>query len=157
MTTNDIGWAVYVDDDLPATNNDAGFEALTWVRVNGVQSIGEFGFVHAGIDVEDLGSGFTQQVKGMGSGMETPMVFREVAGDTGQTNMKTIADSQEGLCSIKLVKQGNAATPATGDPVFYAQGIAHSYKFREKSGSSHSGFSVVFRNNDVWVVSSEPV
>ena len=158
MSTNDIGHTVYVATALPATNNSAGFEALTWVKVNGIQSIGERGVAHAGIDVQDLQTGFTEQVKGEASGMDTTMVFREVASDTGQGNVKTQAEDATGLASIKIVDgTGTDQAPTNGDTVHYAQGILHSYRPREKTVSSHAGFSVVFRNNDLWVDATEPV
>jgi len=157
MSTNDIGWTVYIDDAHPATNNAAGFEALTWVKVNGIQSIGERGIAHNGIDVPDLQTGFTMQVKGAASGVDTTLVFREVAGDTGQGNLKTAAENEDGILSVKLVLgTGAAQAPVTGDKVHYAQGIVHSYRPREKTDSSHAGFSVVFRNNDLWVDATEP-
>lgn len=157
MTTNDIGKTVYIATALPATNNSAGFEALSWTKVNGIQSIGERGIAHAGIDVPDLQTGFTMQVKGAGSGVDTTLTFRTVASDTGQGNVKTSAESDAGECSIKIVEgSGTDQAPVTGDPVSYAQGIMHSYRPREASTTSHQGFSVVFRNNDLWIEATEP-
>ena len=156
--TNDIGKTIYVATAAPATNDAAGFEALTWVKVNGIQSIGDRGIAHAGIDVPDLQTGFTSQVKGAGSGVDTSLVFRTVASDTGQGNLKTAAESDDGVLSVKIGEgSGTAQALVTGDPVEYAAGIVHSYRPREASVTSHKGFSVVFRNNDLWVTATEPV
>lgn len=157
-TTNDIGWTVYMNPSHPATVDKAGFEAITpWTKVNGIQSIGERGITHSGIDVSDLQTGFTLQVKGAGAGTDTTLVFREVSGDAGQIAMKAAAEDPEGIISLKLVKgSGTNQAPATGDPVEYALGIVHSFSGREKSDSSHTGFSVVFRNNAIWLPEVNP-
>lgn len=157
MTQNDIGWAVYIDDQDPATINEAGFQALNWVRVAGLQSLGNFGLTHAGVDVPDLTEGFTTQVKGGGSGVDTSATFRDVTGDAGQALAKTIADSPDGTCSVKFIKLGPTKIPAAGDRVHYANGIMHSFMRREKSMTTHGGFSVVFRNNIAYIDSIESV
>ena len=150
--SNDIGYRVFMATAHPATNTEPGFDALTWVPVDGVQSIGERGISHSGIDVPDLQSGFTPQVKGAGAGRDTVMTFRTIGGNSGQASMKAVADSPAGVVSLKIVKgSGAGGAPAIGDPVEYAQGILHSYTAREKSTTSHGGFSVTFRNNAPWV------
>lgn len=157
MSINDIGATIYVATALPATNDASGFEALTWVKVNGVQSIGELGIAHEGIDVPDLQTGFTSQVKGAASGLDATLVFRTVASDTGQDNLKTAAESDAGTASIKIgYGTGTSQALQTGDAVTYVQGIAHSYRRRERSITSHAGFSVVFRNNALPVEATEP-
>lgn len=157
MPSNDIGKTVYIATSLPATNDSAGFEALSWTKVNGIQSIGETGISHAGIDVEDLQTGFTEQVKGAASGIDTSLVFRIVDSDTGQADLKTAAESDAGILSVKIVEgSGTDQAPVAGDPVEYAQGIVHSYRRRERTVSSHKGFSVMFRNNKKWVEATEP-
>lgn len=157
MSTNDIGQTIYMAEGHPATNDPSGFEAMTWVEVSGPQSIGERGVSHNGIDVQDLKTGFTFQVKGEASGVDTTLVFRKVDADTGQGNMKTQAEDRTGEVSIKIATGSGAANAlTTGDPVEYAQGIIHSYRPRESTVTSHKGFSTVFRNNDFWVVATEP-
>lgn len=158
MTTNSIGHTLYIAEALPATNNSTGFEALTWVKVNGVVSIGERGVSHETIDIPDLQTGWTRVVKGAGSGIETSIVVREIAADAGQEDVRNTAQGEEGQCSIKIVLgSGASQAPVTGDPVEYAQGIMHTYREREKTTSSYEGFSVVFRNNEPPVIATEPV
>jgi hypothetical protein len=71
--------------------------------------------------------------------------------------MKTMAEGDDGNVSIKLVEGSGAnQEPVTGDPVEYAWGIAHSYRPREASISSYKGFSVIFRNNALWIDATEP-
>lgn len=157
MTDNHIGKTIYVASALPATNDDSGFEALTWVKANGVQILPQLGVSHSMTDVTDLQTGFTSGIKGAGQGVDTSMQFRDVASDTGQANLRTAADDADGVLSIKIVEgSGAAQAPATGDPVEYALGIAHSYQKNPGEVGSHKGFTVSFRQNDFTVEGTEP-
>lgn len=157
MTQNNIGKTVYVAAALPASNTASAFAALTWVKANGVQTIGGIGITHAGIDVEDLQTGFTTSMKGAGTGTDSVMTFRTVAADAGQADLKGLGEGKQGLGSVKIVRgSGAGEAPVAGDPVRYAQGYFHSYTPNEDSVSSHEGFSVTFRNNAIAVDATEP-
>jgi len=162
MTTNHIGATLYVAQAAPATNDAAGFEALTWVQVKGIQTLPVFGVSHAGIDVEDLGTGFTSSVKGAASGRDTAFTFRRIADDPGQIDVKEQAADDNGVASLKIVygtgvDTGDGPAPVTGDEVHYAQGYLHSYEANAGSVSSFRGASVNFRQNAVEVEGTEPV
>lgn len=159
MTANHIGKTIYVAAAAPATNDTAGFEALTWVKASGVITLPQLGVTHSMIDVPDLQSGFTSAVKGAGQGVDTTATFRDVdGGDTGQDNLKTAAESQAGILSVKIVTgSGTDNAPVTGDPVEYAQGIAHSYQPNQGDNSTYEGFSVGFRQNASTVTGTEPI
>ena len=103
MTANFIGQTMYVAQALPATNDDTGFEALTWVQVKGIQTLPVFGVTHNGIDVPDLATGFTQSVKGAAAGRDSTFSFRRIAADAGQIDVAEQAADDDGLGSIKLV------------------------------------------------------
>ena len=159
MSTNShIGKSVFFSTALPATNDAAGFEALTWVKVEGFQGGAQFGFDHADIDVPDLESGLTPRLKGMGTGAASTLSFRKVASDTnGQGGLKTLADGSGTVGSIKIGRgSGAAGALETGDPVEYAQGYFKSYTKMEASGTTHEGFSVVFQQNAPDVEATEP-
>lgn len=160
MTTGShIGKTIYVAEALPATNNAAGFEALTWVKVNGVQTLPQLGVTHSDIPVADLQTGFTSGIKGAGTGNDSTMTFRMVASDAGQEDVRNRANAggTGGAASIKIVKGSGAdQAPATGDPVQYAQGYLHSYVEIQGDDSSHEGFSVNFRQNALTVDATEP-
>lgn len=161
MTTtgSHIGKTIYIAPALPATNDAAGFEALTWTKVSGVQTLPQLGVSHADIPIPDLQTGFTAGIKGAGTGNDSTMSFRDVPSDTGQTNIRTLADAggTGGNCSIKIVKgSGTAQAPAAGDPVQYAQGYVHSFIEIQGDDSSHEGFSVNFRQNALTVDAVEP-
>lgn len=157
MTDNHIGKTLWVAEAAPATNDDTGFEALTWVEVKGHITLPQFGVTHSMIDVPDLKSGFTSAVKGAGQGVDTTATFRQVDGDAGQEDVMAAANSQDGIISFKIVKgSGTDNAPASGDPVEYATGIAHSYQPNQGDNSNYEGFSVGFRQNDFTVVATEP-
>jgi hypothetical protein len=161
MTTtgSHIGKTIYVAEGLPATNDEAGFEDLTWVKANGVQTLPQLGVTHSDISVPDLQTGFTSGVKGEGTGIDSTMSFRSVASDAGQAIIRNRADAggTAGAASIKIVKgSGAAQAPVAGDPVQYAQGYLHSYAEIQGDVSTHEGFSVNFRQNALTVNAVEP-
>lgn len=159
MTGSHIGKTIYIAEAIPATNDAAGFAALTWVKVNGVQTLPQLGVSHANIDVPDLQTGFTAGIKGAGSGNDSTMTFRDVPSDTGQADIRGLADAGGtlGAGSIKIVKgSGVAQAPVAGDPVQYAQGYFHSFIEIQGDDSSHEGFSVNFKQNALTVDATEP-
>jgi len=157
MTQNFIGQTLYVAEAYPTTNTSAAFESLEWVKVNGLITLPQLGLTHSMIDVPDLQTGFTSAVKGAGQGVDTTATFRNVATDAGQEDVKNSADSQAGILSIKIVDgSGVAQAPVTGDPVLYAQGIAHSHQPNQGDNASYEGFTVGFRQNAPTIAATEP-
>lgn len=157
MTANHIGKTIYQASASPATNNAAGFEALTWVLVSGGITLPQFGVTHSMIDVPDLQTGFTSAVKGAAQGADTTATFRNVASDTGQANLATLGASQGGVGSFKIVTgSGTNNAPVTGDVVEYAQGITHSFQPNVPDNASYEGFTVGFRQNDFTITGTEP-
>lgn len=160
MTGSHIGKTIYVAEAVPATNDAAGFEALTWVKAEGVQTLPQLGVSHADIPVSDLQTGFTSGIKGAGTGNDSTATFRDVPADAGQEDIRGLANAggTAGAGSIKIVKGSGAnQAPVTGDPVQYAQGYFHSFIEIQGDDTSHEGFSVNFRQNDLTVNATEPV
>lgn len=158
MSQSQIGKTVYVAEALPATNNEAGFDALTWVKVNGLVSIGSLGISHSNIDVPDLQTGFTKGVKGAATGNDVPMAFAMVASDAGQEDIRGLANASGtgAVGSIKVVRgTGASQAPAVGDAVQYAQGYFHTYAETEASDTSYEGFTVQFKQNAATVTALE--
>lgn len=157
MPKSHIGKTCYVASALPATNDATGFEALTWVKVNGFQSHGSLGMTRDNIDSPNLQTGIRHGLKGAGSGREVPFVFFDVDGDTGQGNLKTLAADAEGLCSVKIVHgSGINQAPVEGDPVEYAQGYIKDIEPREANDSTDAGFTANFKQNAATVVATQP-
>ena len=159
MTGSHIGKTIYVAEAIPATNDKAGFEALTWVKIEGAQTLFQLGVSNANIDVNDLQTGFTKGIKGATSGSDSTATFRDVPADAGQEDIRDLANAPGtlGAGSVKMVKgTGTNQAPVTGDPVQYAQGYFHSYMENQGDDSSHEGFSVNFKQNDFTVDDVEP-
>jgi hypothetical protein len=159
MSGSHIGKTIFVSAAAPATNNAAGFAALTWTKVNGLQSAPQLGVSHANIDVPDLQTGFVSGVKGAGTGNDSTAAFRMVPADAGQVIVRTAANAggDAGTLSIKIVKgSGAAQAPVTGDPVQYATGYAHSYIENQPTDTTFEGFSVNFKQAAVTVDATQP-
>lgn len=158
-TRNHIGKSLFFSATLPATNDAAGFEALTWTELEYTQSLPQFGVTHANIDVPDLKSGFTSGVKGAASGDNTTGSCRIVdsALTTAQAAFKAICESAGGNIALKIgTGSGTANALVATDPVSYAQGYVHSYKPVQATDSAHEGFTYGFKQNAPTVDDEEP-
>lgn len=166
MTKSNIGKSVYYALSAPATNDAAGFAALTWVKVPGYQGGFQFGLSHDNVDVSDLEQGDTKTVRGMASYPDSTGTFR-YRSETGlRTAQDTFLDAVEApgspTHSIKIIRATGAANadggrdPAAGDQVEYAQGYFHSPLDMEQTTSSHEGFSVTFKQNERHVKATQP-
>jgi hypothetical protein len=149
--TSYIGSIVSVAAAVPATFDKAGYEALTWVVVAGPVVAPVPGWDTSLIDVPDLTTGITKADKGASAGRESEMAFRRVAGDTGQTNLRTYAAPayvQEH--SVKVVE------PGTGDTHVYMSGLSYNLADNPGDTESYMGFTVAFRQNYAHVRTTAP-
>ncbi|NDV52107.1 hypothetical protein [Salipiger sp. PrR003] len=157
MTESHIGATIFISTTLPATNDAAGYEALTWLEVKGPIQEPQLGKTDAMIDVPDLTTGFTTAVKGAGTGMDSQAQFRDVPNDAGQAALIAAAQSYPGKIAVKIgYGTGVANALTTGDPVTYSQGVAHSYQRNQGNTTSYRGFQVGFRQNAPAVDATEP-
>tara|TARA_R110000787_G_scaffold6179_10_gene21992 strand:+ start:1310 stop:1798 length:489 start_codon:yes stop_codon:yes gene_type:complete len=155
-TSNQIGLTIFGVAGVPATNNLAGMEALTFVQLKGTQMLPSFGVTHANIDVSDLGTGFTSGVKGAATGNDSTFTFHGDGTDTGIATAITAANAQSGLYTLKIVRgtgadSGDGPAPATGDVVSYAQGYLHTFALNPKDDSSFEGGTINFKQNNFTV------
>ena len=154
MSTSDIGHQLYFKAGVPATFDEAGYEALFntgAIKVNGVVSIGPVGGTNAIIDVPDLETGIIMGAKGAKTGSDTAISLREIKNDPGQAAVKPAA--QEGphnLYSFKIVEPG-----ASGE-VEYITGICYNWQRNERSTTSYSGFTFSIRANFDSVIAEAP-
>lgn len=158
-TRNNIGKTIYFSATLPATNDKAGFEALTWLELEHPQTLPQFGVTHANTDVEDLKTGFTTGVKSAASGVDSQGSCRIEASAlaTNQATFKALCDSAGGDVAIKIgTGTGASAALQAGDAVEYAQGYVHSYQENQASSSSFEGFTYNFKQNALTVKDVEP-
>ena len=114
MTNTHLGKQVFAAAGIPSANTTTAFEALTWVRVNGFVGGFQLGFAANNVDIPDIAEGITLGAKGMRSGNDSTASFRNVASDTGQTNVKGYADDATSAHSLKII---SAATPASAEMI----------------------------------------
>jgi hypothetical protein len=148
MSTSDIGTAVAIATGAPATQNKAGFEALTWVVINGIQEAPTFGTTHADIDVPDLSTGFTTGLKGAETGVADSLMFREIAADAGQVAVLAAARARAEYSLRTISPDGTVYT--------YCSGLVKDYVPNKPTTTSYAGASVTFRPNAVPVVTTAP-
>lgn len=154
---NYIGSTLFAAAALPATNDAAGFEALSWVKVNKNTTLPTFGFTHSLITADPLESGITEKVKGMGVGQASDVACELVDADAGQGILRTAARSAQGYLSFKVgFGTGTANALLEDDEVIYAQGICHSYREVEGNGTTSRGFLTTFDQTLVEVNATEP-
>lgn len=158
MTKSFIGTSFYFSAAVPATNDAAGFEALTWGdKVPGYQGGARFGFEAEDIDVPDLESGITTKLKGMSTGAASTLTFHGPSSQTRAAALKAAADGVGSVGSIKIVRATTPGSPpVAGDPVQYAQGYLKSFMEAEQTATSHEGFTVSFQQNAPHVTDEEP-
>ena len=161
MTNNNIGLTLYGVAGAPATNDKAGFEALTMIQLKGTQTLPVFGVSHNNIDVADLGTGFTSGVKGAATGKDTTFTYHGDGADTGIATAITAANEQAGVFSLKIVRgsgddTGDGPASTAGDVVQYAHGYMHSYEQNAKDDSSFEGATINFKQNAATVDDVEP-
>lgn len=158
-TRNNIGKTIYFSAVLPATNDAAGFEALTWVKLEHPQTLPQFGVTNANIDAPDLETGFTKGIKGAASGVDSQGSCRIVNSvlATGQAAFRAICDSMGGDIAIKIGTGSGAANAlVAGDTVEYAQGYVHSYQENQATTDTYEGFVYSFKQNALTVKDEEP-
>jgi len=156
MTRTHLGKQVFAAAGIPSANTATAFEALTWVRVNGFAGGLQLGFASNNVDIPDIAEGITLGAKGMRSGNDSTASFRNVASDTGQTNVKGYADGSTTAHSVKIVSANAGVAAEAGDAVQYAQGYFHSLLEKEIAEDGYEGFDVNFKQNAATVNGTEP-
>jgi hypothetical protein len=137
MSNIDIGTLIAIAPGVPATFDAAGYAALTWVNIVGLQSIGEMGDENETIAIPDLTAGRIRTRKGAATGTTVSIALRaplpaETA--TGQANLKTAATGTGATESSFRV------TDASGN-IDYFSGVPMNWKRTERTTSSFEGYT----------------
>jgi hypothetical protein len=82
--TSPIGTTLSVSAAAPATYNEAGYEALSWTEVQGIQSIGEIGDRSERISVDLLDTGRRVYANGVKDFAPFPVQMIPSSTDAGQ-------------------------------------------------------------------------
>lgn len=135
----DIATKAYIASALPASDTLSAYQALTWTQIKGIVSIGSLGFTHAMIEVPDLESGITQQIKGAETGQTANIAFRHVPSDAGQEDVEAAAAAR-GEVALKIVDPD-------GTNARFVRGELHSFVPNEASTTSYKGATFSFTPN----------
>ncbi len=139
MSTNDIGTTIAIATGAPATIDQAGFEALTFVAVNGLVSVGEVGDDQETITIPDVTAGRNRTIKGVKTGTTIAIALREVPADAGQAAAKTASDALGGEHSLRITEPGGT--------IQYIAGPVTGWKRNERSTTSYAGFTYNITTN----------
>lgn len=107
------GSKIYISDDLPATHDKNGFNALTWVEIKEVTSIGEFGRDYSMIEHSPIDKRQTVQIKGNFTEGSVALAFASVPLDAGQILVNTASKSDDDF-SFKIVRTDGVIDAFTG-------------------------------------------
>jgi len=97
------GTLVYVSSSLPATHDQAGFEALTWTLVNEVTEVGEYGRDYDTIEHAPINTRIIETIKGNYKEGGLPLSFASVPADAGQAVLLTASEADNDI-SVKIVR-----------------------------------------------------
>jgi len=139
MSTNDIGTTLAIATGVPATFDEAGYEAMTWVNIAGLQTVGEVGDEHQTIEVPDLTLGRVRTIKGAAVGTTIAIALREVLLDAGQAAAQAAAKGAGGEFSFRIGEPGGTEQ--------YVSGVCMSWKRTERSTGSYAGFTFSVTTN----------
>ena len=101
MSITNIGTTVEVSATLPASDDQAGYELLTWTEVEGVLSMGGFGPTHEILNQTYLKDGIVRKAHGSKNLGDPDLMYSPAEAGAGQGILKTALDSQATI-SIKV-------------------------------------------------------
>lgn len=135
---NTTGTKTFVAIGEPATFDAAGYAALTWVKVVGVVSFGEWGDSENDISEPLLEDGRVIHTNGVKDGGEVAISIQHRDTDAGYSLIKDNSGGDQIVSIKKEYKSGD---------IEYAAGVFTSPKQRAASGDSVRGVSVMARIN----------
>lgn len=97
MSISDIGRTLEVSASAPATEDQAGYEALTFTEVLGIGTMGGFGKSHESVTYQLLKTGKTKKGYGAydnGSFTVEYLTVGDYAADAGQAILKAATDGK---------------------------------------------------------------
>lgn len=109
-----VGITFALSAGTPATNDAAGFAALTWTEVGDVLSFDPPAYQATQIDSMVLKTGIKEKYKGSTDYGDLALTYRiAAAGDAGQTLLATAFDSKA-LYRVRLQREDESAIYYTG-------------------------------------------
>lgn len=103
MAKSNVGTTISISASLPATEDAAGYAALTFTAIGGVISVGEIGDTYEGSSYSELNTGRSITVKGAASGGTIDVPYIPDYSDAGQAIVDT-ALTLDNDYSIEIVR-----------------------------------------------------
>lgn len=122
------GAKLYISTGLPASENQAGYEALTWIQIKGVTTIAPFGATISNIESKPLETGIVENDKGFRNYGEMSANTIVIPSDLGQI---AALEASEGA---KQFDEHSFKVEFAGGSARYSQGKV--YDFTEDVGSA---------------------
>lgn len=148
MSRSGIGTIVHIATGVPATFDKAGYEAMTWVKIENIEMVGSFSVTDSIIEVPHLESGFTKGIKGARAGTTVALPYEGDTTDAGQIALRDAARARSGEYSVRVT------LPADGGGVSQveaASGLIYDFLKNDISTSDYDGASATMRTNYVSV------
>ena len=140
-----IGGTLSVSTAAPATDDETGFEALTYTEVGRVTNIGMLGDVHEPLSETYLKSGRTDREKGAADGGETEVTCTGDRTDAGQVLIEAGANGAQSDTehTFRLtLKNGKSK---------YWKALIANLRERDVSANSRQGFTfTMFINSQIF-------
>lgn len=147
------GTKLYISATLPATEDQAGYEALTWTEIGDLSDFGEYGRQYAEVTFNPIGDRKTYKSKGSyNDGNLTLQMARAPYADAGQAIVKTALDDDNNY-SFKAAHNNIATTTGT---VEYFPAKVMSYTTSGISGPDSNVMSSVGVSIDGAIVEVDP-
>lgn len=119
------GTTIAIDPALPATNDSAGFGALTAFEAIGeVESIGEYGVEYNEVTFTALGDRKVRKLKGSYNPGTVAITVALDKSDAGQTAIQTALDSDADV-SFRVTLQDGAIEYFTGKVMSYTTNVSN--------------------------------
>jgi hypothetical protein len=99
-----LGTCVAVSAAVPATHDEAGFEALTYTQLGELESIAELNISHSTVSFTSLCSGKTSVSKGAEDAVEFDLTCANDHADAGQALMRTARGSITAVVSVRITE-----------------------------------------------------
>jgi hypothetical protein len=131
-----IGGTLSVSASTPATEDEAGYDALSWTEIGNVLSIGELGATTGVISVNPIKTGVTKHYNGMKDLGEIPIAVEFDASDAGMTILEA-GNNGSTVHSFKVAD-------ADGRELFW-QGLIANLRDTARDGETHRGKTFVIR------------
>lgn len=136
MPISFIGTTIGIVAAAPATEDQSGYEALSFDTIGKIVSIGELGDEHEDISFNRLAEGRTIHVNGVADLGDTPLVLEYDASDAGQVILQA-ANGGNTTHSFKITD------PDGRD--HYFQGLIANLRYLERTVNQYKGQTFVIR------------